>query len=63
MLFGLAAAPDQWWWITPGALGMTAMFVFASIPFMDQRSLERRPEYADYMRRVSALVPLPPRGR
>lgn len=61
MLFGLAAAPDQWWWVVPGALAMTAMFVFASIPFMDQRSLERRPEYADYMRRVSALVPLPPR--
>ncbi len=63
MLFGLAAAPELWWWIIPGALGMTAMFVFASIPFMDQRSLERRPEYADYMRRVSALVPLPPRRR
>lgn len=61
MLFGLAAAPDQWWWILPGALFMTAMFMFASIPFMDQRSLERRPEYGDYMRRVSALVPLPPR--
>lgn len=61
MLFGLAAAPDQWWWIVPGALAMTAMFVFASIPFMDQRSLQRRPAYAEHMRRVSALVPWPPR--
>lgn len=61
MLFGLAAAPQFWWWIVPGALAMTAMFVFASIPFMDQRSLERRPGFADYMRRTSALVPLPPR--
>lgn len=61
MLFGLAAAPDQWWWIVPGALAMTAMFQFASIPFMDQRSVERRPAYRDYMARVSALVPLPPR--
>jgi steroid 5-alpha reductase family enzyme len=61
MLFGLAAAPDQWWWIVPGALTMTAMFAFASIPFMDQRSLERRPGYAEHMRRVSAIVPLPPR--
>jgi steroid 5-alpha reductase family enzyme len=62
MLFGLAAAPDQWWWVVPGALTMTAMFAFASIPFMDQRSLERRPGYAEHMRRVSAIVPLPPRG-
>lgn len=61
MLFGLAAAPGQWWWIVPGALAMTAMFVFASIPLMDTRSVERRPAYAEHMRRVSALVPLPPR--
>lgn len=61
-LFGLAAAPSQWVWTILGALAMTVMFVFVSIPFMDQRSLERRPGYAAYMRRVSALVPLPPRG-
>lgn len=61
MLFGLAAAPQQWAWIVPGALAMTGMFVFASIPFMDQRSIERRPAYREHMRQVSALVPLPPR--
>lgn len=61
MLFGLAVAPDQWWWICPGAVSMIIMFVFVSVPFLDNRSLERRPEYADYMRRVSALIPLPPR--
>jgi len=61
MLFGLVAAPEQWWWIVPGALSMTAMFLFASIPFMDNRSLERRPAYAEYMKKVPALVPLPPR--
>ncbi|MDP3858150.1 MAG: DUF1295 domain-containing protein [Stagnimonas sp.] len=62
MLFGLAAAPDQWWWIVPGALGMTWMFVFVSVPFMDERSCERRPAYREHMAKVSALVPLPPRG-
>ncbi|MGH8456556.1 MAG: DUF1295 domain-containing protein, partial [Stenotrophobium sp.] len=61
MLFGLAAAPSQWCWLIPGALMMTAMFAFASIPFMDKRSLERRPAYAEHMRRVSAIFPLPPR--
>lgn len=61
MLFGLAAAPAQWYWIVPGALAMTAMFKFASIPLMDARSLERRPAYAGHMRKVPALLPLPPR--
>jgi steroid 5-alpha reductase family enzyme len=60
-LFGLAAYPAGWWWILPGAFCMTAMFVFASIPMMDKRSVERRPAYAQFMREVSALVPLPPR--
>ena len=61
MLFGIAAAPDQWWWIMPGAISMTAMFMFVSIPFMDNRSAERRPAYREHMRKVSAVVPLPPR--
>ncbi|WP_028081822.1 DUF1295 domain-containing protein [Solimonas soli] len=61
LLFGLAAAPQQGWWTIWGALTMTAMFVFVSIPFMDRRSLERRPAYAEHMRKVSALLPLPPR--
>jgi steroid 5-alpha reductase family enzyme len=28
---------------------------------MDERSCARRPAYREHMRRVSALVPLPPR--
>lgn len=60
LLFGLAAAPSAWW-LPWGALAMTAMFVFVSIPLMDQRSRERRPGYAEHMRRVPALLPRPPR--
>ncbi|WP_020650909.1 DUF1295 domain-containing protein [Solimonas variicoloris] len=61
LLFGLAAAPSAWWWLPWGALAMTAMFVFVSIPLMDRRNLERRPAYAEHMRRVPALLPRPPR--
>jgi steroid 5-alpha reductase family enzyme len=61
MLFGLAAAPEAWWWVMPGAVAMTGMFWFASIPLMDARSIARRPAYGEYMREVSALVPFPPR--
>lgn len=57
-LFGLAADPE--WWSVAGALAMTAMFVFVSIPLLDERSAARRPGYREHMKRVSALVPLPP---
>lgn len=59
-LFGVIAAPEMWW-TGIGFVAMIAMFVFASIPFMEKRSLERRPGYAAYAARTSALIPLPPR--
>lgn len=62
-LFGLAAWPQGWWWQGLGALAMLAMFLGASIPMMEARSLERRPNYARVIERVSMLLPLPPRRR
>lgn len=61
MLFGLSAYPAGWWWLIVGALAMTLMFVFASIPMMDKRNCERRPGYAEFMRKVPMLVPRPPK--
>lgn len=58
-LFGLAAYPQGWYWLCIGSVLMTLMFVFASIPMMEQRSLERRPEYARVISSVSMLVPRP----
>ena len=55
-LFGLAADLGYVWTIA-GPLMMTAMFVGVSIPWMDRRSSERRPEYADHMKQVGGLVP------
>ncbi|WP_067701352.1 DUF1295 domain-containing protein [Nocardia jejuensis] len=60
-LFGLAAAPQHWWWVFLGAIGMVAMFQGASIPMMEQRSLERRPDYQEIIDRVPRFVPRPPR--
>jgi len=62
-LFGLAAAPGTWWWIFAGTVLMLAMFYGASIPMMEQRSLERRPSYQDVVDRVPRFVPRPPRNR
>jgi steroid 5-alpha reductase family enzyme len=59
-LFGLAGGAG-WWWTVVGPLGMVVLFVFASIPMMDRRSLQRRPGYAAYMASVPALLPWPRR--
>jgi len=55
-LCGLAADPSYIWTIA-GPLAMTGLFVGISIPWMDRRSSERRPEYAEHVKRVSGLVP------
>ncbi|HWS32513.1 MAG TPA: DUF1295 domain-containing protein [Actinoplanes sp.] len=61
-LFALAAAPS-WWWTMLGPVGVTLLFAFVSIPMMDRRSLARRPDYAQHMRRVPALLPRRPVAR
>jgi steroid 5-alpha reductase family enzyme len=40
-------------------IAMLLMFMFASIPMMDNRSLENRPDYANYMKKTSSLMLLP----
>jgi steroid 5-alpha reductase family enzyme len=60
-LFGIAVSPADAWWLCLGAAGMLGMFLGSSIPMMEQRSLQRRPEYRDVIARVSRFVPRPPR--
>ncbi len=59
-LFGVAASPADAWWLFAGALAMLAMFLGASIPMMEKRSLARRPDYQRVIDGVSRFVPLPP---
>ncbi|MEZ4234397.1 MAG: DUF1295 domain-containing protein, partial [Polyangiaceae bacterium] len=61
-LFGLAGDPRAWWGGL-GALSITLMFRFASIPMIEQRMLERRPAFEQVRARVSMLLPLPPKRR
>ncbi|HTQ18060.1 DUF1295 domain-containing protein [Mycobacterium sp.] len=60
-LFGVAASPSDAWWLFAGTLAMLGMFLGASIPMMETRSLQRRPGYQDVIDRVPRLVPRPPR--
>jgi steroid 5-alpha reductase family enzyme len=55
-LFAVAARPEIGW-LVAGPLAITLTFVFVSIPLLDRRALERRPDYARHMQRVSAVVP------
>jgi len=36
---------------------MTSLFLFISIPWMERKIIKTRPEYADYQKRVSMLIP------
>ncbi len=60
-LFGVAASPGDAWWLFVGVVAMLAMFLGASIPMMERRSLERRPDYQSVIDRVPRFVPRPPR--
>ena len=60
LFLGLGAGFD-YWWTGVGALSITLMFRFASLPMIETRMLERRPAFADYQRRVSIVVPWPPK--
>lgn len=45
------------WYAASGAIGITLMFVFVSIPMMDKHLLQTRPSYAGYMLKVGGLLP------
>jgi steroid 5-alpha reductase family enzyme len=38
-------------------IAMTAMFIFASIPWIEIKILRTRPQYKDYQKRVHILFP------
>ncbi len=56
-LFALACSPT-WWWTGVGAVAITLLFVFVSVPMMESRALATRQGYAEYARRTPMLLPL-----
>lgn len=59
-LFALAANP-AYWWTGIGALAMTALFHFVSIPMIEKRHLERRKDYPSVQQKIARWFPRPPR--
>ncbi len=60
-LFAVAAAPATWWWTLAGPVAITLLFSFVSLRLVTRRMLAGHPDYAERMKRVSAIVPRPPR--
>jgi steroid 5-alpha reductase family enzyme len=54
-LFGLAADLTYFWAII-GPISITILFNILSIPMMEKRNLERKPDYASYKKQVSRLI-------
>ena len=61
-LFGLAADPSSWW-TGVGALSITIMFRFVSLPLIETRMLANKPDYKAQIERTNLLVPWFPRSR
>ncbi len=55
-LFALAADPG-YWWTGVGAVSITLLFRFVSLPMIEGRMQERRPGYAQRVETTPVLVP------
>lgn len=58
--FSLASSPDNYW-IGLAPVAMLCLFLFYSIPAMEKRQLQRRPEYRKIQKKISKLIPFPPK--
>ncbi len=59
-LFGFSADPGFLWTIA-GPICITLLFLFISIPMMEDRELKRKPNYSEYQKRTSRLIPWIPK--
>lgn len=57
-IFGLAA-DFTWWWSIIGAVLITGLFNFISIPLIEDRMISRRPLFKERIKKVSAIIPMP----
>jgi steroid 5-alpha reductase family enzyme len=55
-LFALAADPASWW-TGVGAVSITLLFRFVSLPMIEGRMLDRRPTYARRVDTTPLLIP------
>jgi steroid 5-alpha reductase family enzyme len=61
-LWLLAASADTWWTVASPLLMTALLLKVSGVALLEADIGERRPGYADYIRRTSAFLPLPPRA-
>ncbi len=62
--FVLGIAAGGPWWTILGPLAMSALLIhYSGAGLMEDTIKDRRPGYADYVRRTSLFIPWPPRAR
>jgi steroid 5-alpha reductase family enzyme len=59
----LVALDGGAWWSVVGPLIMTVLLTRVSGKDLLEKSMSKRPGYAEYVERTSGFIPLPPRGR
>jgi steroid 5-alpha reductase family enzyme len=57
LIMSVGVVGFTFWWTVSGLAVITAMFLFVSIPMMEERSLKARPHYNEQIKRVSVLIP------
>lgn len=59
----LLAIGSPWWWfgLIPPAVMAWLLLKLSGIPMVEERMAKERPEYAEYIRTTSALIPWPPK--
>ncbi|MFW9972430.1 MAG: DUF1295 domain-containing protein [Candidatus Odinarchaeota archaeon] len=63
-LYLFAIATDlSFYWAVIGPISITILFNTVSIPLMEQRNLLRKPDYLNYKKRVSRLIPWFPKNK
>lgn len=61
-LFSLGSSTFYWWTLA-GPVGMILLFSFISIPMIDKRMVERKPGYAEYIKKSTGLIFWYPKGK
>jgi steroid 5-alpha reductase family enzyme len=58
LLFGYAAVGYADYWMLSGAVSMILLFTIVSIPMIEKKLTEDKPDYADYKAKSFSLIPL-----
>ena len=63
-IFVICEAGGSPWWSAVGPIVMTYTLLRVSgVTLLERKITDRRPEYADYIRRTSAFIPSPPKKK